>query len=127
MTNIYWSKAYRFLEGPSEAVAEISNDMEVFEKIVRTKTGTFTVPDESFLHSSMGDRLNAAAITRLANEQMISNVLAIMRLKDIGSYTPGDSAETDEDAVPYQEAALSLVSLLDTYVLQVSQDTTDAD
>jgi len=127
MTNIYWSKAYRFLEEPSEAVAEISNDMEVFEKIVRTKTGTFTVPDESFLHSSLGDRLNAAAITRLANEQMISNVIEIIKLQVAGGYTAGNTASAVEDSAVYREAAFSLASLLDTYILRVSQDTTDAD
>lgn len=123
----YLTSFFNLSKGLNKA-EDIDKKMDDFEKIVVTKTGDFVTSDEKFLEQSMGYRLLAANLERLANEQMISNVLSILREVREGvhfgqSYLENKESEVDKE--DFVQGLKDLQRVVDSYILYISDELSD--
>lgn len=123
----YLTSFFNLSKGLNKA-EDIDRKMDDFEKIVVTKTGDFVTSDEKFLEQSMGYRLLAANLERLANEQMISNVLSILREAREGvhfgqSYLENKESEVDKE--DFVQGLKDLQRVVDSYILYISDELSD--
>jgi hypothetical protein len=105
----------------------LQTKMEEFEEIVVKKSGDFVTSDEKFLERSMGDRLIATKLERLANEQMMSNIIAILHhgTNDLGLGDSFDEEYEKENKAAVDKATDSLQRALDSYILHISENFSD--